>query len=137
MKGLPSLIKLHKWELEEERKVLAALLSARQDLEDRAAQIRIDMAAARQNANNINWLFAYPPYADASYKQLDRLAESVTELDGKIDVAEERVADAFKELKKYEVALERQLQRERLKAERRDQIILDEIALNAHRRKAG
>jgi len=137
MKGLSSLIRLHKWQLEEERKVLAALLSARQDLEDRAAKIRTDMASERQKASNINWLFAYPPYADAAYKQLDRLAESVTELEGKIDAAEERVADAFKELKKYEVALERQLERERLEAERRDQILLDEIALNAHRRKVG
>jgi flagellar export protein FliJ len=137
MKGLSNLIRLHKWQLEEERKALAALLSARQDLEDRAAKIRADMASERQKANNINWLFAYPPYAEAANKQLDRLAESVTELEVTIAAAEDRVADAFKELKKYEVALERQLERERIEAERREQILLDEIALNAHRRKVG
>ncbi len=137
MKGLSSLIRLNKWNLEEERKALAALLSARQDLQDRAAQIRANLAHERKQATSVNWLFAIPPYADAVGRQLEAIANSVSELDVKIDAAEERVADAFKELKKYEVALERQLERERIEAERRDQIALDEIALNAHRRKVG
>ena len=137
MKGLPSLIRLNKWQLEEERKALAALLSSRRDLEDRAAQIRADMASERKKANNINWLFAYAPYADSANRQIDAISNLISELDVKIDAAEDRVADAFKDLKKYEVALERQQERERIEAERRDQIALDEIALNAHRRKVG
>ena len=137
MKGLQSLIRLHKWQLEEERKKLARLLGARADLEAQCRRIREDLAAERKKAGQVDWLFAYPPYAAAAQKRLDSLAESIAELDGHIAEAEEHVSEAFAELKKYEVALEKQLERERQEAARREQATLDEIALKLHRRKAG
>jgi flagellar protein FliJ len=135
MKGLPSLIRLHRWELEEERKTLAHLLGIRQGLEDQARNVRSDVARERKHASTLEWSFAFPPYADAARMRLDDLRKKIDEVDVGVVEAEERVSAAFKELKKYETALENQLERERIEAERRDQIVLDEVALNAHRRK--
>jgi flagellar export protein FliJ len=138
MKGLPSLVRLHRWQLEEERKVLARLLAARHELESQIKTVRSDVARERKNATeNLEWSFAFPPYADAAQFRVEQINKKIDELDGSIGEAEERVSAAFKELKKYETALENQLERERLEAERKEQIVLDEIALNAHRRKAG
>lgn len=138
MKGLPSLVRLHRWQLEEERKILARLLAARHELESQIKTVRSDVARERKNATeNLEWSFAFPPYADAAQFRVEQINKKIDELDGSIGEAEERVSAAFKELKKYETALENQLERERLEAERKEQIVLDEIALNAHRRKAG
>lgn len=136
MKGLPSLIRLHRWQLEEERKILARLLATRQELEDQVQNVRTDVARERKNAASLEWSFAFPPYADAAQARVDELNRKIAELDVSVAQAEERVSDAFKELKKYETALENQLERERVEAERKQQIVLDEIALNAHRRKS-
>jgi flagellar protein FliJ len=135
MKGLPSLIRLHKWELEEERKALARLLSARQSLANQIQRIKGDMARERENADNLQWFFAYPPYADVMNTRLEAMYASLSELDDQVAAAEELVSDAFKELKKFEIALENQLELERQAAERRDQIAMDEIALNSFRRR--
>lgn len=138
MKGLPSLVRLHRWQLEEERKILARLLAARHELESQIKTVRSDVARERKNATeNLEWSFAFPPYADAAQFRVEQINKKIDELDGSIGEAEERVSAAFKELKKYETALENQLERERLEVERKEQIVLDEIALNAHRRKAG
>ena len=137
MKGLKSLIRLHKWELEEERKVLAKLLAERQNLTNRIQSLRDEMATERRNANNLHWYFSYPPYADVMNDRIEAWNASLFELDDRVSEAEERVSNAFKEMRKFEIALENQLELERQEAERRDQIVLDEIALNAHRRKAG
>ncbi len=138
MKGLPSLVRLHRWQLEEERKILARLLAARHELESQIKTVRSGVARERKNATeNLEWSFAFPPYADAAQFRVEQINKKIDELDGSIGEAEERVSAAFKELKKYETALENQLERERLEAERKEQIVLDEIALNAHRRKAG
>ena len=138
MKGLPSLVRLHRWQLEEERKILARLLAARHELESQIKTVRSDVARERKNATeNLEWSFAFPPYADAAQFRVEQINKKIDELDGSIGEAEERVSAAFKELKKYETALENQLERERREVERKEQIVLDEIALNAHRRKAG
>jgi flagellar FliJ protein len=137
MKGLPSLIRLHRWQLEEERKILGRLLATRQGLEDNVRTVRMDLARERKSANSLEWSFAFPPYADAAQMRLEDLRKKIDEVDVSVSQAEERVSVAFKELKKYETALENQLERERAEADRKDQIVLDEIALNAHRRKAG
>ena len=136
MTGLKSLIRLHKWELEEERKALARLLAMRQGIVNQIQRIRDDMAHERRNANNLHWFFAYPPYAEAMNHRIEVLNASLFELDDQIAEAEERVSAAFKEKRKFEIALENQLELERQAEERRDQAALDEIALNAFRRKA-
>jgi flagellar FliJ protein len=137
MKGLPSLIRLHRLQLEEERKVLARLLGMRHEFQRQIQTVRADVARERKSATtSLEWSFAFPPYADAAQFRVEQINKKIDELDVGIGEAEERVSAAFKELKKYETALENQLERERIEAERKDQIVLDEIALNVHRRKA-
>jgi flagellar biosynthesis chaperone FliJ len=134
MKGLKGLIRVHKWRLEEERKTLAHLLDMRESFIRSIESIRAEMAKEREVVKDWTFAFAYAPYVKGVLARIDALTLSVAETDAAIDQAEERVADAYREFRKYEIALEARLKREAEEAERRDRIALDEIALNQHRR---
>jgi flagellar export protein FliJ len=135
MKGLPTLIRVRQWELEEKRRKLA-------DLEGLAAQLdeaiqRLDdevkmeqgIAGASHEVN-----FAYAPYAQAAIERRRTLLASLDDVKQQIEAAHEEVTIAYQELKKYEVAQDNRRRRTRAEANRREQIVLDEIGIEGFRR---
>ena len=138
MSSFDSLIRLHGWKLEEKRRVLAELETLMDELKRRGrdleAEIHNEMSAA---AGSEEAAYAYGAYAAQAIRRRETLAQSAAELEGRIEVARDDVRAAFQEVKKYEIARERKLERERLEASRRDRIAEDDLGLEVFRRTRG
>ena len=136
MSSLDSLIRLHGWRLEEKRRVLADLESLMDELKRRArdleAEIHNEQSAA---AGSDEAAYAYGAYAAEAINRREKLAQSAVEIASKIELARDDVRTAFQEVKKYEIALERKVKRERLEAARRERIEENDLGVEVFRRK--
>lgn len=135
MKGLPTLIRLRKWELEEKRRKVSDLEALEQQLGEAIArlddEVQMEQAVATASGE-VN--FAYGPFAAAAVERRRTLKASVDDVRQQIIAAQEEVTIAYQELKKYEVAQSNRRRRARDEQGRRDQIILDDISIEGFRR---
>jgi len=138
MKGLPTLIRVHRWELEEKRRQLAD----REELRDGFVH---DLARMEEYLIENQKVAAYDPEVAATYgqyalqviEQRHVLGQSIREAQVVVDEAADIVHQAFQEVKKYETAQERVEARILKEETRREQIELDDIGLNMFRRNKG
>ncbi len=135
MKGLPTLIRVRQWELEEKRRKLADLQGLEAQLDEAIARLDDEVKMEQGVAAASNEItFAYAPYAQAAIERRRTLVASLEEVRQQIVAAHEEVTIAFQELKKYEIAQDNRRKRARIETNRREQIVLDEIAIESHRR---
>ena len=139
MNSLKTLIRLHKQALDEKRWVLAALEGRRDGIigqrEDLERQVVEEQAFA---ARTPEVQFAYGAFANRVILTREALAQQLREIEAEIEIAGAEVAEAYAELKKYEIALSLRERRARAEAARRERYELDEIGLKMHhRRRAG
>lgn len=135
-KSLKALIRYRKFELDERRRELRAL-------EDLAAQIDASIVALDQEvmrerqlaANDMLLARYWPTYSDWARGRREELVQNRLQIGEQILKAEDAVTDAYRELKKFEVAEANRLAREKAELDRKDRIRLDEIAEVAHQRK--
>jgi flagellar export protein FliJ len=135
MMGLDTLARLHRARLDEKRRRLADLRQAHDELVARAGdlenEIRREQELAGQSEETI---FAYGNFATASIQRRHALQKAIAERQTELATLHEELAAAFREIKKYEVVIERRRQQEFLAEKRREQAALDEIGLDMHRR---
>lgn len=135
MKGLPTLIRLRKYELEEKRRKLADLEALRQQIQESMARLEDDIKAEQLiAAQNPEIGFAYGSFAQASIERRRKLETSSQDVMRQIETAAEEVTMAYQELKKYEVAYQAKRKRDTEELNRKEQIRLDDIALEQFRR---
>ncbi len=138
MKGLPNLIRLHRWRLDEKRKDLAELERLGTELRAQGARLEEEMRHEQKTAaSNAEAGYAYGAYAKAVIARRGAIAASLAEVKAKIRQAAEAVTEAFRELKRFEVAQERRETAAKDKAAKHERQILDELGLTGHRRDAG
>lgn len=136
MRGLPSLIRLHKWQLEEQQRQLAQLEGLQQQFVGRIrildAEVAAESAAAGAASETGHVLGGY---IQASLQRRRNLEQSAAGVQSQIDDVREQVAEAFQELKRFELAHEQNLTRERKTAKRRERVQEDELGINMFRRR--
>ncbi len=138
MSTLDSLIRLHRWQVDERRRQVAELeaLSARL----RGELVRLAEERAReQSAAGASFLaqHVYPGYIRRALERQKTLERSLAEAEAQILQARDALAEAFQELKRYEIAA---ANRERLRmnaAARRERLETDAIAIENFRRAGG
>lgn len=144
MKIRQSLIRLYKWQVDEARKHLAELLALRDELRRKVAlldetvvqeQAVVRSSIERDAGNATGLAFTYAPYAQAAVQKRENLLQSITSLAVRVSTAEDAVAEAFKTLKRQEIAAANQENRETRERDRKAQIASDEMALQLHERK--
>jgi len=137
-KNLKALIRLHQWTVDEKRRKLGQLLKMLAELEDKSKRLEEEVieeqAAAARNPETAGHL--YGNYARQVIERRERLAKSIASMEQEIAVARDELNEAYRELKKFQVAQEVRDRRAALEAARREQNVLDEIGLNIHRRRA-
>ena len=137
-KTLKNLIRLHEWRLDEKRRELGEELKQldglRASLEDLKAEVLREQEAARKSDDLLVGA-AYSNYGKAAMTRRENLNNSITIKEQQVEEARERLAEAFKELKTYEISQANREKKEALELARKDQGVLDEIGLNAHRMK--
>lgn len=137
MKGLPTLIRVHQWKLEEMRRNLGELEGLRADLERQLQNLHTQHAEEqRLAAESAEFAFTYNGYANSFMFRREKLHQSIAEVEEALTQARAEVQDAYQEVKKYEIVHERNVRKEYELELRREQVALDEAGLQMHRANA-
>jgi flagellar export protein FliJ len=139
MRGrIDGIIRLQRWQLDEKRRNLAALEGMRQDFEDRIlhleGELEREKTAAAQGGDAG---FGFSEFVAATLARKQAIQESILNIDKGIEAARDDVAEAFQELKKLELVDARQQKDKKAQRDRRQQAVLDEMAIMRHGRAGG
>lgn len=136
MKGLLTLIKLAKRNLDELRRKMTSLESQKAQLEQAIINLRIEveteMAAASKRPEMGNF---FGGYAKRMKQREQDLRAEIARLEKEMQELQAEITTAFADLKKYEIALENAKLRQREAAARRETEMMDEIASQQHHRR--
>lgn len=129
LKTLATLVKLHRFEVEEQQRALSQLTAARaqtaQTRQDLDAEIAREQAAARADFESLQ---ALPAYMNAARQRIARLEAKLTEFDRLLELGREELQRRFERLKSFELAAEAEAARAQAELNRREQQALDETA---------
>jgi len=135
--NIKNLIRLHEWNVDEKRRKLGELLRLESELveqlknlEDEHVREKAAAAADPQGAGTV-----YPAYHKKMSQRRDNLKDSIRQMEIVINYARDELSEAYQELKKYETVEQNRQRRYEMEQARREQVLLDEVALNQFRRK--
>ena len=137
MSSLDTLIKLHRWQLDEQRRKVAEFenlvgkLRAELQRLDGEEQFEQRVAGDSHEAN-----YAYSGYAKSLIDRRAKLTRSIEETEQQSIKARATLAAAYAEVKRYEIAAANRLLAKHRGIERLRQQELDEVALAGYRRKS-
>ena len=136
-KDLKNLIRLHEWQVDEKRRKVGTLLSLVADLELQARRLEDELVAeqAAAAADPAEAGFFYGIYAETVIERRQRIAYSIAKAEEEIAAAQDELREAYRELKKYEIAQENRSKREAYEQARKEQAFLDDIGLQSFRQK--
>jgi len=129
MKSRDSLIRLRRFQVDEKRRQVTQIETMIVEFERMARELN-DQILAEQERAGIHDVahFAYPTFARAAAQRRDNLVASAGELREQLAAAQDDLAMAVEELKKFELLVERDHERERAASARTEQQQIDEIA---------
>ena len=138
MNSLKQLIRLHRWNLDEKRRKLNEFESLRDRMLGDIAEL--EQLAERETeiaAQNREGAMAFPQFFSVLLERRRKLTNSLGEVEVAIEEARERLAEAFQEVKRYEIAAENAAKREADKRRLKETTLENELGLESFRRKAG
>ena len=137
MSALDSLIRVNRWQLDERRQQLAQLERLDERLRAELGRLEGDFGreadVARDDGEAAR---AWAAYAEAVGIRRKTLEASIANVVAQLVVAREALAEAFQDVKRYELAAAARQKKERAVIVRRDQVRQDEVALQIYRRRA-
>ncbi|NVK17355.1 MAG: flagellar FliJ family protein [Methylocystaceae bacterium] len=134
-KTLENLIRLHKYRVDEKRRVLGVLYGELNDLEQRLKDLYAQIANEQQIAQSSpeQAMFSYGRFHQRAMLIRDEIVEAIAEKEQEVEAARDDVNEAFRELKVYEQAEKNRKEREEEERQRKENIEMDEIAMNLYR----
>ena len=136
MKGLSTLIKLHKRTLDELRRQMLSLENQKAQLQQASAnlnkELQDEMQAAKKQADMSGF---FGGFAKRIQKRQEEIAKEIRSLDQQMAKLNNEITEAYAEVKKYEIAQENAKRREAEEEKRKETIAMDEIAGQQFRRK--
>ncbi|MCR9257479.1 MAG: hypothetical protein NXI16_15430 [Alphaproteobacteria bacterium] len=135
-KTIETLIKVSKYALDDKRKVLAAHFEELALLERKRKAIDEELAAEQAAARDDPSIgITYGLYANAIITRRDKLDADILVKNREVEIARDDVQEAFEEVKKYELALDRIRAEQAKERARIEEEELNEMGLNGFRRK--
>lgn len=137
MKSRDSLVRLKRFQADEKRRQVNQIETMISEFLRMAAELD-DQIAAEQDRTGIHDVghFAYSTFAKAAKQRRDNLTASAEELRTQLNAARDELAVAVEDLKKVELLVERDHDREKGAADAAEQDELDEIATRRSRGQA-
>jgi flagellar export protein FliJ len=136
MKSRESLIRLHRFKVDEIRRRLKSLDDMRADLTKKMSDLEVMMQEEQRRAAHSDLgRLAYPSFARSVVQRRENIQRSIDEVEREASTVTEQLQAAFRELKKYEIAAENVAERDRVEVARQVQAELDDIAMGRHLRK--
>jgi flagellar FliJ protein len=136
-KDLHTLIRLRKWDVDEKQRALGQLLRQEESVIERRQGLEAEVAAeitytSTLPADQRGTLAAYLKRCD---EFREKLKELLVEVRRQIEVAQNELAETYRRLKTFEVTQEARDAAETAEENRLEQIELNELGLELHRRK--
>jgi flagellar FliJ protein len=130
-----SLIRLKKFQVDEKRRQVAQIEMMVADFERMAAELdqQIEIEHSKTGISDVAH-FAYSTFAKAALTRRDNLLASANDMKGKLEAAQDALAEALEDLKKVELLDQREHQRERDEQNKVEQAEYDEVARLRYRR---
>ena len=136
-RDLSGLIRIREWQTDEKRREYAELARSLDNLHKQSSELEkqiIEEQATARSAPQEGGI-AYHTYARRTIDRRQDLKSAIVTAEAQVAVAMDELVEAFGELKTSETVQENRAIRETAVRERRDQDILDEIALQCFRRR--
>jgi flagellar FliJ protein len=129
-----SLIRLKKFTVDEKRRQVMQIEMMVADFERMAAELdqQIEIEHNKTGISDVAH-FAYSTFAKAALQRRDNLLASANDMRGKLETAQDELAEALEDLKKVELLDQRENQRERDEQNKIEQAGYDEVARLRHR----
>ena len=136
-KDLHTLIRLRKFEVDERQRAVATLLRREEAIlaAQRALAEEIEREKAFVTQAEVPETFTFSAYLERCEERRQEMDNALVEARKLIEDARDQLADAYRRLKTFEVTQEQRDEAEEKEFNRREQIDLDEIGLNLHRRR--
>lgn len=137
MADLDPLIRYRKHGVDEKRRFLSQLyreqekVAAQKALIEEQMQKEIDLAAEMGTVESQAYL---GKYLEGARKKAQALEVTIRKMDGRIAAAQEDVRNAFSDLKKIEITQDAREAKEKAKEKRKEDIEMDDIAIDQFRR---
>ena len=130
-----SLIRLKKFQVDEKRRQVAQIEMMVADFERMASELdqQIEIEHTKTGISDVAH-FAYSTFAKAALSRRDNLLNSANDMKGKLEAAQDSLAEALEELKKVELLDQREHQREKDEQNKIEQENYDEVARLRYRR---
>lgn len=134
MARLANIIRLRKWELDEKRRELAALLGERDQIVSTIDTINAEITAQSKKQDLEVGAVTIGAYIEGARVRQAELAELLRTVEAKVGVMQEKVANSFRELKTFEIAHKRELDRKMATEAKLEQDAFDELGIQSHAR---
>ncbi|ABS63790.1 flagellar export protein FliJ [Parvibaculum lavamentivorans DS-1] len=135
MRNRESLIRLHKFQVDEKRRKVAELELMLSEFRQRERDLEAQVEAEQRKAGISDVAhFAYPMFAKSVIRRRENILESIDGIERQLEAAKEELSGAFRELKKYELLEGSRKRKVHKEAMRVEQAELDEVSLSIHRR---
>ena len=123
-----SLIRLKKFQVDEKRRQVAQIEMMIADFERMASELdqQIEIEHTKTGISDVAH-FAYSTFAKAALTRRDNLLNSANDMKGKLEAAQDALAEALEDLKKVELLDQREHQREAQEQLKVEQAEYDEI----------
>lgn len=123
-----SLIRLKKFQVDEKRRQVAQIEMMIADFERMASELdqQIEIEQTKTGISDVAH-FAYSTFAKAALTRRDNLLNSANDMKGKLEAAQDGLAEALEDLKKVELLDQREHQREAVEQLKVEQAEYDEI----------
>ncbi len=136
MSNLRGLIRLYRWRTDEKQRVLAELHNQEDRLRADAARLEDEIKAEQDAARgNFEISFGYANFARAALGRRAQIAQAITQIQSQIATATEALAEAFQEVKRYELAQDERERQDKQKQRHKENEMLDETAAIGFRRR--
>jgi flagellar export protein FliJ len=137
MKSREALIRLNRFRVDEIRKRLKSLDDMRADLRKKMSDLEaMVQEEQRRAANSDLGRLAFPSFARSIQARRENIQRTVDEVERQAATVTEELQEAYRELKKHEIAADNDQARDRVEYARQVQNELDEIAASRQLRKA-
>jgi flagellar FliJ protein len=136
-KGLKTLIRLAKWNVDEKQRILVAWQGREDEILAAIRQAEQSLIHEQQvaSADAAGVGFAYAAFANAWLSRREQLMQMLEQVRQEIVKARDDLAEAFNQLKTYEITQKERERRAQAELDKKEQAFLDEVGLNIHRRR--
>ena len=128
MKSLATLIKLQKTRVDEQRIILAKMHDQLDAVQKQIAAHKAEVMAQQKLLHDEPSMgLTYGAYLVMAKKKTDALEKNRKALEHAVHIALEKLAEVFEEQKRYEIAQQNRIARQRKEEQHRETLFLDEV----------